>query len=179
MDTFISLALRNATLTLYILTLIIVAVSLIFKSKPLHKALVIEVFISYFVLLNIGVSYLYNFVMHVFYGDMVAQFIGWAQSPFQLEVGFASLGFAALGFIGFRGNLSFRAAAIISTAFFLLGAAGGHIYQMIVADNFAPGNAGVVFWTDILTPIFGFILLYLQKKYPLQPGADLQNTSET
>jgi len=35
--------------------------------------------------------------MHVFYGDMAAKFIGWEQSPFQLEVGFASLGFAVVG----------------------------------------------------------------------------------
>ena len=29
----------------------------------------------------------YNFVMHVFFGDMAAKFIGWQNSPFQAEVG--------------------------------------------------------------------------------------------
>ncbi len=35
-------------------------------------------------------------------------------------------------------------------------------YQMITAHNFAPGNAGVIFYTDILIPIIGFALLSLQ-----------------
>ena len=30
---------------------------------------------------------------------------------------------------------------------------------MIAAGNFAPGNAGTVFYTDILVPIVGFVLL--------------------
>jgi hypothetical protein len=47
---------------------------------------------------------------------------------------------------------------------FMLGAAGGHVYQMIVAKNFAPGNAGVTFWTDIGIPIIGFALLWLEHR---------------
>jgi len=43
----------------------------------------------------------------------------------------------------------------------LWGAAGVHVYQMVTAHNFAPGNAGVVFWTDIFTPLIGFALLGL------------------
>jgi hypothetical protein len=33
---------------------------------------------------------------------------------------------------------------------------------MITAHNFAPGNAGIIFWTDILVPAIGFGLLQLQ-----------------
>ena len=47
----------------------------------------------------------------------------------------------------------------------MLGAAGGHVYQMIAAHNFAPGNAGVIFYTDILIPAVGFGLLWLQHRY--------------
>ena len=35
---------------------------------------------------------------------------------------------------------------------------------MITANNFAPGNAGLIFWTDILVPAIGFGLLYLQTR---------------
>jgi hypothetical protein len=55
-----------------------------------------------------------------------------------------------------------RLAAVAGPALFLLGAAGGHVYQMITAHNFAPGNAGVIFYTDILIPIIGIVLLWLQ-----------------
>jgi hypothetical protein len=34
---------------------------------------------------------------------------------------------------------------------------------MIVAHNFAQGNAGVVFYTDILIPVIGFLFLWLQR----------------
>jgi hypothetical protein len=30
---------------------------------------------------------------------------------------------------------------------------------MIVANNFVPGNAGVIFYTDIGTPIIGLVFL--------------------
>ena len=73
---------------------------------------------------------------------MTARFIGWADSPFQAEVGFASLGFAVVGFLAFRGSFDLRLAAVVGPALFLLGAAGGHLYQMVAAGNFAPGNAG-------------------------------------
>jgi len=57
-----------------------------------------------------------------------------------------------------------RLAAIVGPAGFLWGAAGGHVYQMITAHNFAPGNAGVIFYSDILVPIAGFIFLWLQHR---------------
>ncbi|HHF7344252.1 TPA: DUF6790 family protein [Legionella feeleii] len=165
MQQLIIFALSNFTLTLFILSVLFAALALTLKSR-LKKAEVIDVLFSYFLLFNVGISYLYNFVMHVFLGDMAAQFIGWAQSPFQLEVGFASLGFAVIGIISFWSKLGFRAATVIAPAMFLWGAAGGHIYQMLIADNYAPGNAGIIFWTDIFMPILGFILLWLQYKNP-------------
>jgi hypothetical protein len=47
-----------------------------------------------------------------------------------------------------------------------LGAAGGHIHQMIVAHNFSPGNVGLVLPIDILMPIVGFVFLWLSYKHP-------------
>lgn len=44
------------------------------------------------------------------------------------------------------------------------GAAVGHALDMVRSHNFAPGNAGVIFWTDILLPVFGFALLALARR---------------
>ena len=107
---------------------------------------------------------LYNFVLHVFFGKMTAGFIGWADSPFQREVGFASLGFAVVGLLAFKGSFDLRLAAILGPACFLWGAAGVHVYEMISAHNFAPGNAGIIFYSDILVPIVGFIFLWRQRR---------------
>ncbi len=35
---------------------------------------------------------------------------------------------------------------------------------MISAHNFAPVTAGLMFWSDIFRPLFGFALLWLQKR---------------
>ena len=57
---------------------------------------------------------------------------------------------------------AFRAAAITGPAFFTWGAAAGHVYQIFAHHNFAPGNAGVVLWTDIFLPVVAYGLLYWQ-----------------
>jgi hypothetical protein len=163
-ESLIRFVLSNFTLTFLVMGLIAAAIAYAAKPQPRSGAQLIEALFSYFLLFSVGISFLYNFVMHVFFGAMAARFIGWADSPFQAEVGFASLGFAAVGFLAFRGDRGTRTAAVVGPSLFLLGAAGGHIYQMITAHNFAPGNAGIIFWTDILVPAIGFGLLYLQSQ---------------
>ena len=164
MADFISFVLSNFTLTFLVLGLIAAAISLWRRPRPLRPSIVVEDLFAYFLLFTVGITYFYNFVFHVFFGNMAAEFIGWKQSPFQAELGFASLGFSVIGFLAFRGGLGVRAAAVAGVSCFLLGAAGIHAYQMIAADNFAPGNAGVIFYTDIGLPIFGFAFLWLQHR---------------
>jgi hypothetical protein len=162
----IGFLLANFTLTFLVIGLIASAASLMRAPKPLTAPVVIEALLFHFLLFSIGVSFFYNAVMHTVFSEMAARFIGWADSPFQLEVGFASLGFAAVGFLACWRGFDMRLAAIVGPAFFLWGAAGGHVHQMITAHNFAPGNAGVIFWSDIFLPIIGFTLLWLQHRHP-------------
>lgn len=170
MEEAIVFILSNFTLTLFIMSLFTAAISLSFKKNALDKPLFFDILFSHFLLFNVGISYIYNFVVHVFFGEMAASFIGWSQSPFQLEVGFASLGFGVVGIISFWAGFGFRAATIIAPSLFLWGAAGGHVYQMVVANNFAPGNAGIIFWSDIFIPVIGLTLLYFDYKYPMRPN---------
>jgi Family of unknown function (DUF6790) len=169
MDTLIELVLRNDTVVLLVVGVIAAAIAVARKRDGFTFANVAEELLAYFVLCTIGLGYLYNFIVHGFYGEMVARFIGWADSPFQLEVAFASLGFSAVGFFAFKNTLAVRFAAILGPAGFLWGAAGGHIYQMITAHNFAPGNAGSVLYTDIFLPVIGFALVWLKWKAEAQP----------
>jgi hypothetical protein len=158
----IAFALGNFTLTFFVLGLLGSAIALWRTRQPRTSAVVLEALFSYFLLFSIAFANLYNFVLHVFFGKVAAAFIGWEDSPFQLEVGFASLGFAALGLLAFKGSLDLRLAAIVGAGCGVLGAAGGHVFQMMTAQNFAPGNAGVIFYSDVLVPILGFIFLWLQ-----------------
>jgi len=165
MAAIIGFVLGNFTLTFLVIGLVFSAVALARAEKPLAAPVVVEALLKWFLFFSIGASYLYNAVMHTIFADMAAAFIGWANSPFQYEVGFASLGFAAVGFLATWRSFDMRLAAILGPALFLWGAAGGHIYQMVAAHNFAPGNAGIIFWTDILLPVIGFALLWLQHRF--------------
>ena len=162
LETLIGFLIANYSLTFLVISLVAGTIALFGRSKSRPPVSPIEPFLAHFLLFSIGFYYLANFILHVFFGEMSARFIGWAQSPFQAEVGFASLGFAVVGFLAFRGGFGLRLAAIVGPALFLWGAAGGHIYQMMTASNYAPGNTGVVLYTDILLPIIGFALLWLR-----------------
>jgi hypothetical protein len=155
--------LSNFTLTFFLVGLLLSTVAIARAPGDINGSIVLEKVMSWFVFWTIGVSYFYNFVFHTFFGKIAAEFIGWADSPFQLEVGVASLGFAVVGFIAAFRSFDLRLAALIGPGIFTLGAAAGHINQMITTHNFASGNAGVIFWTDILRPLFGFALLWLQR----------------
>jgi hypothetical protein len=152
----------NFPLTFLVLGLIFAAVAIARAPRPITGAIVVDRLLAWYVLFVIGVTYLVNFVFHVFFGQMSAAFIGWQDSPFQFEVGTASLGFSIAGFIAAFGNFDRRLIAIIGPSIFTLGAAVGHVRQMVIAHNFAPGNAGVIFYTDIVIPLFGFVLLWWQ-----------------
>ena len=157
-------ALSNFPLTFLIIGLLAAFLSLAFKRVQRFSGRLQEEIFAFFLLFPIGFSFFYNFVMHVFFGDISARFIGWQNSPFQAEVGFASLGFAVVGFLAFRGSRGLRVAAVVGPACFLLGAAAGHLRQMMVAHNYAPGNAGVIFYMDIVIPVIGFVLLWMEPR---------------
>ena len=121
----IRFVLGNFTLTFLLIGLIASLVSLLRAPKPLTLPIVIEALFFYFLMFSIGFGFLYNFVLHTFFGEMAARFIGWSDSPFQAEVGFASLGFSAVGFLACWRSFDLRLAAVVGPALFLLGAAGG------------------------------------------------------
>ena len=127
--------------------------------------MIVEKPLSWYVFFSVGVCYLYNAIVHIFFGKMAAAFIGWADSPFQFEVGTASLVFAAAGFLAAFRSFDLRLGAVIPFSIFTLGAAVGHVREMITAGNFAPGNAGVILYTDFVIPPFGLLLLWLQWRY--------------
>lgn len=170
MEGVLRFALSNSSLTFLIVGLIASCVALT-RLPALSASDVVAALLAYFVLFDIGFGFLYSSVMHIFFGPMIARYIGWADSPFQTEVGLASLGFAVVGFLAFRGSFDLRLAAVLGPALFLLGAAGVHLSDMVANHNFAPGNAGVIFYTDILIPVFGFVLLWLQRRYERRASA--------
>ena len=143
----------------FLLGLFCAAVSIV-RSRRLAG----ERLLAYYVLFSVGCLHLVNFVYHVFFGAMSARFIGWADSPFQTELGFASLGFALVGFIAWRGSYGMRVAAVLGPTPFLLGAAGGHVYQIATTGNHAAGNSGLLLWMDLIIPLAGLLFLAIGRR---------------
>lgn len=79
-----------------------------------------------------------------FFPTVAASHIGWQRSPFQFEVGMVDLAVGVTARISWR-DVSFKAVAVCAASVFLFGDAVGHVHQMIAANKFAPGNAGMPF----------------------------------
>ena len=165
----IGLVLKNFPFTALILGIVAALVSIAIR-KPSTGREVADRLVAGYLFFAIGLGYAYNFVVHSFFAESTAKFIGWANSPFQYEVAYASLGFAIAGFYSYRKSFQARMVAILGPSFFLWGAAAGHIYFIITTENTAPGNAGSVLYSDIILPIIGFVFLFFSRERDQKPG---------
>lgn len=151
----IALLLSNFTVTFFVVGVLVAALSVAVRRPARHAAL--ATFLNWFLFFAIGVTYVFNGIMHTVFGDMSAALIGWENNGFQAEVGFASIGVGIVGFMAFprRMPFSLKLAALVGPTCFLWGAAGAHIADIIATGNLSPNNAGVILYTDILIPIIG------------------------
>lgn len=137
------------------LTLVVAVSQIVIAKTP-----IVETVLLYFLLIGTGFSSLFSFVGHGFKSEAVAEYIGWpAGNPFQWEVAVSNLSYGVLGVLCFWLRGDFWLATIIAVSVFLLGAAYGHIRDIIVNRNLAPGNAGPPLYSDIIKPIV-LIVLY-------------------
>ena len=153
----IAFVLRNLPVFLFVAALALALVRRTDASGP-------ERLLGWILLLPIGVTGLWAAVFHLFFPQIAAADIGWEVSPFQFEVGLADLAIGATACASFWGGLDFKGAAVMASSIFLLGDAVGHVKQMVVAGNFASGNAGVPFYSDIVFPVLAIILLVIVRR---------------
>jgi len=112
-----------------------------------------------------GIAFLWSGIFHLLMPAFTAAKIGWANSPFQLEVGLANLSIAVLGFMAFfKKDSYFWLGVILALAVFSVGAGINHAYLFIYANDHAIDNAGVLMYTDIIAP---FVMLFLWFKSDL------------
>jgi hypothetical protein len=158
----IAFVLRNLPVFLFIAALALAAART--SGAPIADRL-----LAWILLLPIGVTGLWAAVFHLVFSQMAAADIGWEVSPFQFEVGVADLAIGATACLSFWRSLDFKAAAVMASSIFLIGDAIGHVKQMIVAGNFAPGNAGVPFFSDIAFPLLAIVLLMIVRRSRAAP----------
>lgn len=125
---------------------------------------VLRTFLLWILAVNVGVCGLLGFTAHTLMADNVALFIGWMPgSPFQFEVAIANLMMGVLGFmcLWFEADVWF--VTIVSTTIFGWGAAYGHVRDITLNHNYAPGNAGLPLYVDIILPVVLIVLLIAYK----------------
>lgn len=158
MADLIAFALMNFTLTFLVVTAVVALIVIAVKRPGWHGAWATS--LNWFLFWAIGITYIYSGFFHIAFGDMAAASIGWENNGFQAEVGYASIGMSLVALIAFPKRMpwSLKFAALVTPACFLWGAASAHIIDIIETQNFAPNNAGIILYTDLLVPVIGFVL---------------------
>jgi hypothetical protein len=148
------------SLVFLVLGLVVGAVHVYLDKQPRTRVRVAQIFVLWFLVIIVGVTGVFAFIGHTVYADATAQSIGWPTgNPFQSEVAVANLSVGVLGILCYwmRGN--FWIATVIGFSVWWLGDAVVHIRSIVVEANYAPDNAGVTFYLDILVPVLLIALL--------------------
>ncbi len=123
---------------------------------------VIELYLIW-ILAGGGVFAIYGGIAHISgMSDFIARNIGYRQSMFQWEVGWADLAFGVLGIGAIWKRDSWLTAAVVAIAVGYGGDAIGHIMQYVAHNNLAPDNVWAI-PSDILQPIVLVVLLILYR----------------
>ena len=150
---------------LFVLSFVVAGAHIYRDRKPRTGRRAAEILLLWLLVVNIGCGGLYAFLGHLFAADEVAASIGWpAGNPFQTEVAVANLAIGTLGILSYWIRDNFWIATVIATSIWLLGAAAIHVREMVGEGNYNPGNAGVVFYMDIIGPLLLIALLIYSRR---------------
>lgn len=109
--------------------------------------------LRWMLLLGMGWSIAGGFITHTVFAKQTAEAIGWENSGFQYEVGFASLGIGLAGIFASTSDIpDVWIAGSLAGGIFLFIAGINHVRDMIRTKNFAPGNSVIVL-SDFGVPI--------------------------
>lgn len=146
----------------YVITLIGWAIHVLLDRKPnkrtRHRAVELALL---WVLVFFGVWAIFGAYAHLSgMSGQTAEQIGYAQSMFQWEVGWADVTVGVLGigcaWVALRDN--WMTAAVVAVTISYGGDAIGHIMEYVAHDNDAPDNVWAI-PSDILQPLLAIVLL--------------------
>lgn len=155
---------------LYIVAIVAFSAFTIARTKNRTRALDLEVVLMYSIGI-IGFSGISNFVLHAFFGETIAQSIGWpAGNLFQLEVAGANLAIGLIGFLGFW-RRDFWLPFLIAKTVFSWTAGIAHVIDLVGRRNASVGNAGPILYLDFLVPVV-LVVIYAAYARDLREPAD-------
>ncbi|MDP2013850.1 MAG: hypothetical protein Q8L05_06450 [Actinomycetota bacterium] len=102
-----------------------------------------------FLFIGVGVQGILDGLQQMTGGEEVAQYVGWAYSPFVGELGTMNFAFGVLGLIAPWASRGWKIATALGYGMFLAWAAVGHISDAISGDD-SIGNIGPTLWSDVV-----------------------------
>lgn len=146
-------------------------IHLFVSKQPKTPLRVVRLFLLYQLVFSVGLTSMLSFIGLMFMTDFVAAYSGWPACPFEKQLANVNLGYAVLSILCIWKEDEFWLATILGLSIWLLGDGIGHIADMILHNNYAPGNIGVPLYTDIIVPIV-LLILYavyqsLKKREPV------------
>lgn len=157
-------------LIFFVLGLAVAGLHVYRDKQPRTGGRVADIFLLWLLVINVGFGGLWAFMGHTFAANEVAESIGWpAGNPFQTEVAVANLAVGTLGILCYWIRGDFWTATVIATSIWLLGAATIHVVEIVGAGNYNPGNAGLIFYLDLATPLT-LIALLAYRKFTTRPA---------
>ena len=165
-------------LVFLVIALVGAGIHLALQKQPRTGKRLVEIVLLWVLVVCVGINGLFDFYGHAFRADETARLIGWPTgNPFQFEVAIADLVFGILGILCIWIRGTFWYAAGLAGVLFGLGAAYGHIVQMVVYGDYAPYNAGLFLYSEIAVSllILGLLLAYklLDQRAQTQPTASV------
>jgi hypothetical protein len=120
------------------------------------KIVMIGAMLRYLMLLSIGVTCIWEFVLHAFFPASSASMLGVCPHTFQFEVAMANLGIACAALWAFKAGFDAWVAVAIMITCFSAGTAVMFLWQVIMQNV---SHAGHFFYADILTVFVVDVLL--------------------
>jgi hypothetical protein len=106
-----------------------------------------------------SVTYLVGYAMvgagisRIFFGKRTSKTIGFQQSPYELEVGFADLAMGVVALMAVNYTPEFSLSIILVSSIFRVGCGIGHIRSMFKGRNFAVNNT-LILGVNFIVPAF-------------------------
>ena len=126
---------------------------------------ILETFLLYFTVVNVGLFSLYHFFAYLFFPSEVATFRGYdSSSPFQFELAMAYLAFGILGILCFWEKGDFSFATVIGFSLFLFGSGLGHLRDYIRLAKERSVSADSLLYIDLILPLILLVLTLIQRR---------------
>ncbi len=165
-------------IALIIIAVLLATIQMLVDKRARTLPRTAAIYLVYLLAIGVGLGGVLGFLGHTIRAGAIATYIGWPPgNPFQFEVAMANLAIGVLGLLCIRFHDNFQLATIIAASVFLLGAAYGHFVQIYRFHDYAPGNAGLVLYYNIILPVLLIILWVISRQRDGSPSPNRQQYS--